>query len=123
MIPVRIPRLHRSGRRVGRAPRAGLASLLLACAVATAFLGGICPARADQNDPKNDTSSAKTDKNEKSKPAAPVLTEDNEVKIGRENAEENDKHIQLVTDAALVSRVNRIGQELAAVANTVPIPA
>lgn len=51
------------------------------------------------------------------------LTEDNEVKLGRANAEENDKHIQLVTDAAIVERVNRIGKEIAAVANTVPIKA
>ena len=49
------------------------------------------------------------------------LTEDNEVKLGRQNAEENDKHIQFVTDAAIVQRVNRIGKELADVANTVPI--
>jgi predicted Zn-dependent protease len=55
--------------------------------------------------------------------AGPVLTEDNEIKIGRENAEENDKHVKLVTDAAIVERVNRIGQEIAAVANKVPIPA
>jgi predicted Zn-dependent protease len=59
---------------------------------------------------------------EKAKPAQ-VLTEDNEVKIGRENAEENDRHVKLVTDAAIVERVNRIGQELAAVANKLPIPA
>ena len=60
---------------------------------------------------------------DKAHPVAQVLTEDNEVKIGRENAEENDKHIKLVTDAAIVERVNRIGQEIAAVANKVPIPA
>jgi predicted Zn-dependent protease len=52
-----------------------------------------------------------------------VLSEDNEVRIGRENAEENDKHVTLVTDAKLVERVNRIGQDLAVIANTVPIPA
>ena len=52
-----------------------------------------------------------------------VLSEDNEVRIGRENAEENDKHVTLVTDAKLVERVNRVGQEIAGVANTVPIPA
>ncbi len=55
--------------------------------------------------------------------AGTILTEDNEVKIGRENAEENDKHVKLVTDAAMVERVNRIGQELAAVANRTPIAA
>ncbi len=53
----------------------------------------------------------------------PVLTEDNEVRIGRENAEENDKHVTLVTDAKLAERVNRVGQEIAGVANTIPIPA
>jgi len=53
----------------------------------------------------------------------PILTEDNEVKIGRENAEENDKHVKLVTDAAIVERVNRVGQELATVANKTPIAA
>ena len=56
----------------------------------------------------------------KQKPAQ-VLTEDNEVKLGRENAEENDKHVKLVTDAAIVERVNRIGQDLATVANKTPI--
>src|SRR5579872_2476080 len=49
--------------------------------------------------------------------------EDPEVKLGRENAAENDKNIKLVTDAAVVDRVNRIGQEIAAVANSVEIPA
>ncbi len=52
-----------------------------------------------------------------------VLSEDNEVRIGRENAEENDKHVTLVTDAKLVERVNRVGQEIAGVANTIPVPA
>jgi beta-barrel assembly-enhancing protease len=69
------------------------------------------------------TPSAVRASDDKAHPVAQVLTEDNEVKIGRENAEENDKHIKLVTDAAIVERVNRIGQELAAVANKVPIPA
>ncbi|HLK59252.1 MAG TPA: M48 family metalloprotease [Chthonomonadaceae bacterium] len=57
-------------------------------------------------------------KDDKAKTNQPVLTEDNEVKIGRESAEENDKHVQLVTDAALVERVNRIGNELAVIANS-----
>ena len=61
----------------------------------------------------------------KSDPKKPVivLSEDNEVRIGRENAEENDKHVTLVTDAKLVERVNRVGQEIAGIANTTPIPA
>ena len=49
------------------------------------------------------------------------LTEDNEVRLGRANAEANDKHIQLVTDAAIVARVNRIGKEIADAANTYPV--
>ena len=57
---------------------------------------------------------------------APIVytsADDGEVKLGRENAEANDKQVKLVTDAALVERVNHIGQELAAVANRIPIPA
>ncbi len=49
--------------------------------------------------------------------------EDQEIKIGRENAAENDKQVRLVTDAALLDRVNRIGQEIAAIANTEQVPA
>jgi predicted Zn-dependent protease len=49
--------------------------------------------------------------------------EDPEIKLGRQAAEENDKHIKLVTDSAILERVNRIGQEIAAVANKMPIPA
>ena len=49
--------------------------------------------------------------------------DDGEVKLGRENAEENDRQVKLVTDAALVERVSRIGQDIAAVANITPIPA
>ena len=49
------------------------------------------------------------------------LTEDNEIKLGRASAEANDKHVQLVTDAAIVARVNRIGKEIAEAANTYPI--
>ncbi|MGC8668945.1 MAG: M48 family metalloprotease [Chthonomonadales bacterium] len=49
--------------------------------------------------------------------------EDEEVKLGRENAAENDKQVKLITDAAILDRVNRIGQEIAAVANSVEVPA
>ena len=59
---------------------------------------------------QNATASGKHDK-------AQAAGEDPEVKLGRQNAEENDKHVKLVTDAALVERVNRIGQELGAVAD------
>jgi predicted Zn-dependent protease len=59
-------------------------------------------------------------------PQAPTdkpAPEDPEVRLGRENAEANDKTIKLVTDAAIVDRVNRIGQELAVIANSVQYPA
>ncbi len=49
--------------------------------------------------------------------------EDSEVKMGREAAAENDKTVKLITDAKLLERVNRIGQDIAKVANTDEIPA
>src|SRR5437016_6445578 len=49
--------------------------------------------------------------------------EDPEVKLGRENAVTNDKEVKLVADAKLLERVNRIGQEVAAVANTTAVTA
>lgn len=49
--------------------------------------------------------------------------EDPEVKLGRENAEEAAKELKFVTDPAVVDRVNRIGQQIAAVANTLEVPA
>src|SRR5436190_13130448 len=51
--------------------------------------------------------------------------EDPEVKLGRENAKANDEQpgIKFITDAALLDRVNKIGQEIAAVANTQKVPA
>jgi predicted Zn-dependent protease len=55
------------------------------------------------------------------KPGPPP--EDEEVKLGRENAAVNDSQVKLITDAALVERVNRIGQEIAAVANKEEVPA
>jgi hypothetical protein len=81
---------------------------------------GLTPRGQAQTSPSVPTPpAAKTD------PKKPVivLSEDNEVRIGRENAEENDKHVTLVTDAKLVERVNRVGQEIAGIANTTPIPA
>lgn len=54
---------------------------------------------------------------------AKALEEDPEVKLGRENAAEHDKTVKLITDSAIVERVNRIGQEIAAVANSVEVPA
>lgn len=53
--------------------------------------------------------------------AADTAEEDPEVKLGREAAVENDKAVRLVTDPALVERVNRIGQAIAAVANVDPV--
>jgi predicted Zn-dependent protease len=49
--------------------------------------------------------------------------EDSEVKLGRSNAAELEKTLKIVTDPALVGRVNRIGQEIAAIANSVEVPA
>ncbi len=49
--------------------------------------------------------------------------EDPEVKLGREGSAENDKTVKLITDPVIVDRVNRIGQELAAVANELDVPA
>jgi predicted Zn-dependent protease len=51
------------------------------------------------------------------------LADDPEVKLGRGYAEENDKHVKLITDSAILERVNRIGGEIAAVADEMPIPA
>lgn len=48
--------------------------------------------------------------------------EDPEVRMGREAAQEIERTLRLVTDPALVERVNRIGQEIAAVANSLEIP-
>ena len=56
-------------------------------------------------------------------PPAPTPVDDAEVRLGRTNAEENDKQVKLVTDSAILERVNRIGQELARVANVMPVPA
>lgn len=61
--------------------------------------------------------------NDKKKKPPTVLTEDPEIRLGRENAEENDKRVRLITDAAVVERVNKIGQELAALVNKTAIPA
>ncbi|MCC6731194.1 MAG: M48 family metalloprotease [Chthonomonadales bacterium] len=48
--------------------------------------------------------------------------DDPEVRLGRENAAENDKTVKLITDAAVLDRVNKIGQAIAAVANTIDVP-
>ncbi|HSV72761.1 MAG TPA: M48 family metallopeptidase [Chthonomonadales bacterium] len=45
-----------------------------------------------------------------------------DVRLGRESAAEFEKSARLVTDPAIVERVNRIGQEIAAVANTEQVP-
>jgi Zn-dependent protease with chaperone function len=55
--------------------------------------------------------------------ACSLADEDEEVKLGRENALENDKVIKLVTDPTITDRVNRIGQEIAKVANEIEVPA
>ncbi|MGC8783201.1 MAG: M48 family metalloprotease [Armatimonadota bacterium] len=54
--------------------------------------------------------------------AQPKAEEDPEVRMGREAVQEIERTLRLVTDPALVERVNRIGQEIAAVANSLEIP-
>ncbi len=54
--------------------------------------------------------------------AQPKAEDDPEVRMGREAAQEIERTLKLVTDPALVERVNRIGQEIAAVANASEIP-
>ena len=49
--------------------------------------------------------------------------DDEEVKLGRSNAIEHDKTVKLVNDPVLTEKVNRIGQEIAAIANSNPVPA
>lgn len=49
--------------------------------------------------------------------------EDPEVRMGRESAAETDKDLKLITDPAVVGRVDKIGQELAAVANSTQVQA
>jgi len=48
--------------------------------------------------------------------------EDPEVRMGREAAQEIERTLRLIDDPAIVERVNRIGQEIAAVANSIEIP-
>jgi len=55
-------------------------------------------------------------------PAQSGAPEDEEVKLGRENAVENDKAVKLSKDQPMIDRVNRIGRELAAIANSIDVP-
>lgn len=48
--------------------------------------------------------------------------EEDDVRIGKEAVAEIERTMRLITDPAVVERVNRIGQEIAAVANSVQIP-
>ncbi len=54
--------------------------------------------------------------------AQPKSEEDPEVRMGREAAQEIERTLRIINDPALVERVNRIGQEIAAVANASNIP-
>jgi predicted Zn-dependent protease len=49
--------------------------------------------------------------------------DDSEVRLGRENADEHDKQTKFITDPVQLDRVRRIGQELAAIANSTPMEA
>lgn len=53
---------------------------------------------------------------------AGAAEEDPEIKLGRESAAEHDKTVKFVTDEKLIERVNRIGNEIAQVANTTQVP-
>lgn len=48
--------------------------------------------------------------------------EDPEIRLGRESAAEHDKQAKFVTDKELLDRVTRIGEEIAAVANSEAVP-
>jgi len=54
--------------------------------------------------------------------AHPNSEEDPEVRMGREAAQEIERTLRIINDPELVERVNRIGQEIAAVANASNIP-
>jgi len=54
--------------------------------------------------------------------AQPNAEEDPEVRMGREAAQEIERTLRIINDPELVERVNRIGQEIAAVANASNIP-
>jgi Zn-dependent protease with chaperone function len=54
--------------------------------------------------------------------AQPNAEEDPEVRMGREAAQEIERTLRIIGDPALVERVNRIGQEIAAIANASEIP-
>lgn len=91
----------------------------------TAFgSGGLAHTSAQGNGAKQTAQKAEqTAKTEELPEIPPPAADDSEVRLGRENAEENDKQVKLITDPAIVDRVNRIGQEIAAIANKYPIPA
>ncbi|NLH99861.1 MAG: M48 family metalloprotease [Chthonomonadales bacterium] len=55
-------------------------------------------------------------------PQDPAPSEDPDVKLGRESAAEHDKTVKFVTDPATVERVERIGREIAGIANEVTVP-
>lgn len=54
--------------------------------------------------------------------ASSQADEDPEVRMGREAAQEIERTLKLITDPALVERVNRIGREIAEVANDTNVP-
>lgn len=77
---------------------------------------------------ENAPASASTKASSKEGASAPIMIpmageNDPEVMLGRQNVEQMEREIKLYTEAATVERVNRIGQELAAIANATPLPA
>lgn len=118
-LPIRsaCPAARGASSQLGRTQHGAVLAACIGLVFGSLFLS---PARvfADGKDPKDAKPAAA-----KAAPPLPPLTEDNEVKMGREAAEENDKQVKFVTDAAIVERVNKIGQDIAAVANKFPIDA
>lgn len=53
----------------------------------------------------------------------PSIDDDPEVKLGRQYSQENDKQVKLITDKAILERVNRIGGEIGEAADKLMIPA
>jgi len=106
----------RAGTRIKRGT-AAIGSILL-------LSGGIIAGASGQSVPTVKPPVTNPAATTETKPAIPLpAADDPEIRLGRENSEENDKQVKLMTDPVYLERVNRIGQELAAIANKEIIPA
>lgn len=125
-LPQNLAGIYASLREKNRLHRAWIGFLLPILVGLSVLWGGGAVAQTPATvggvkaEKKTDQKTVKSD--EPTDIPAPAA-DDSEVRMGRENAEENDKQVKLITDPAIVERVNRIGQEIAAVANKYPIPA